>query len=151
MLIDQEIKWRLGHQLIEFDGVDSKATTVLGATGVVFGLVANAAVTFDHAPVPARVMLYLALLVLLGGLAVGVRNLWPRLHAVVPEPSVFLKTYRTKSGLDTLQELSATRCLAFENNKPVLSSKVGLLRNQMILLVVAGLSVTLAYLGRAIL
>ncbi len=149
-LLDREITSRLAYQMTELDGLDSKATTVLGAAGVLVGLIANAVRDFDPpAPSQARLVLYGAFVVLLAGIGVGVWNLWPLRPNLVPDPDHLLKQYADKGATETHGALAATRAQAFTGNRALVRGKARLLRAQLLLLLAGAACVAGAYLFRA--
>ena len=147
-LLDSEIGRRLDYQMTELDGLDAKATTVLAATGVVFGLVGTGLQAFDTSSLPARATFYLALVLLVAGLAAGVRNLWPQRPMFVPEPGPFLSQYWAKSASETRAVLARTRAEAFRINVPFVEDKARWLRRQMIVLVIGAIGLAAAYIYR---
>jgi hypothetical protein len=148
-LLDHEVGRRLDYQMTELDGLDAKATTVLAATGVVFGLAGTGLQAFDTSSVVAVATVYLALVLLVAGLGAGVRNLWPQRPMIVPEPEPFLRQYWDKSTPETRTALAFTRAKAFTMNKPFVEAKARWLRVQMIVLVIGAICLAGAYIYRA--
>jgi hypothetical protein len=137
LLLDQ-VEGRLGTQREEWEGLDRKATTILGATGVVFGLVVNSAQPLNAASDLGTRILLSALVVLAGGLVIGILSLAPRRIASVPEPTPLLANYAGASTDLTLGTLITTKAQVFDFNRKVLDSKLRFLVVQMILLAVGG-------------
>jgi hypothetical protein len=136
--------------MTELDGLDSKTTTVLGAAGVLIGLIANAVRDFDPpAPPPARLVLYGAFVILLAAIGAGVWNLWPLRPSLVPDPVHLLKQYADKGATETRGVLAATRAEAFNGNLTLVRGKARLLRAQLILLLAGAACVAGAFLFRA--
>jgi hypothetical protein len=137
-LLLEQVEGRIGVQFDELDGLDRKATTVLGATGVLLGLVINNAGHFASSPLPVPLAYYAALLVLAAGLIAGVVTFWPRPIFAVPELRAFLDQHGTRFPEDTLGELISTKAKAFDDNKPVVKTKGTRLRVQLVLLALGG-------------
>ncbi len=84
-LLDREVRGRLDYQLTEVDGLDTKATTVLAASGVFLGLVVTGTKAIVHPALVTTVTLDTALLVLTVCLFIGAYVIWPREVRVVPK------------------------------------------------------------------
>jgi hypothetical protein len=144
LLLDQ-VEGRLKVQSEELDGLDRKATTILGATGVVLGLVISNASDFATSPCPVPYLFYGALVVLAAGLVAGVWTLWPRSFQVVPEPGPFLAEHQSKTPEHTIGELVKTKADVFVFNKKVVETKADRIRLQMVLLALGGILLVGAY------
>ncbi len=142
-LLLEQVDARMRAQSDEWDGLDRKATTVLAANGVILGLVINNAGSFAASPPVVSLAFYASLAVLAIALVAGIRSLWPRAFAVVPEPQQFLDQHAKQSPEQTMGELASTKAKAFGDNKAAASTKVGRVRWQMALLALgAGLLVS---------
>jgi hypothetical protein len=109
MLLLEQVEGRLGSQREEWEGLDRKATTILGATGVVFGLVVNSAEPVTPASDVGPRVLLSALIVLVGGVVIGIMSLAPRRIANVPEPTPLITDYAGVSTDLTLGTLITTK------------------------------------------
>jgi hypothetical protein len=137
-LLLAQVEARIRDQRDEWDGMDRKSATLLGVTGVLFGLVVNNADKLAAAPDPAPRFLLSALVVLVGGIVVGILTLSPRVFANVPEPGPLLEHYVDADYERTLGVLVATKAQTFGLNRPVLTSKLRFLVVQMALLAIGG-------------
>jgi len=148
VLLLAQVEARIGDQRDEWEGMDRKSTTILGATGVLFGLVVNNADKLVASPDPAPRFLLSALVVLVGGIVVGMLTLAPRRIANVPEPVPLLEHYAGAEHDRTLGVLVATKAQTFGLNRPVLASKLRFLVVQMALLAIgAGFLVVALLIG----
>jgi hypothetical protein len=143
-LLLEQVEGRLGTQREEWDGLDRKATTILGATGVLFGLVVNNADPLATTPQPGPRLFLASLVVLIGGVVVGILCLAPRRIANVPEPTPLVRGYASATTDLTLGTLTTTKAQVFDFNRSVLESKLRFLVVQMALLVIGGALLTAA-------
>jgi hypothetical protein len=142
-LLDAAVEGRLAAQHDEWDGIERKGTTILGATGVLLGLVVNNGGNLGAYPGPAPLLFGLAVLALSAGVLAGVVTIWPRDFAIVPEPADLLDVYAAKATDFTIGTLLRTKQKAFEKNRRGLQPKVLAIRAQLILLAVGAVALLL--------
>lgn len=145
-LLDREVRGRLDYQLTEVDGLDTKATTVLAASGVFLGLVVTGTKASVHPALVTTLTLDAALLVLTVCLFIGAYVIWPREVRVVPNPTELVTNYTGKSLEKTLADLIGTRKDAYVLNGPLLRKKSFWLKGQMLGLAFAGALIAVSLL-----
>ncbi len=145
-LLNEELHKRAELQSDELEGLDRKASTVLGATGVVLALVVNNARQFHTVSGEARNVFFGSLVILAVGLVVGLLTLFPRDIKVVPNPRHLLEQYYAASTEETLAQLAVTRLRAFEENRGFSLRKGWGVRAQIVLLASGGTILVAAYL-----
>jgi hypothetical protein len=138
-LLLEQVDQRVRYQRDEWDGLDRKATTVLATTGVLLGLVVNNATYLSGTPPPGPFVFFLALGALVVALVAGVVALWPREFRVVPEPKPFVDAYAGEPTDKTLGTLVSTKAMYFAENRGPMTTKLRLLRGQVVLVTLAGL------------
>jgi hypothetical protein len=144
-LLLEQVDARLEIQVRSLESLDEKATTILGATGVVLGLVLASGDDFSSANQPVPAFYYGALVALAIGLVIGVKTLWPQGLSVVPEPKVLVNDYYGRSLEQTIADLLPTKRDAFAENVELSEAKGRGLRVQMVIVAVGGILLVAAY------
>lgn len=136
-LLLAQLDAELASQLGAWDQIERKGTTMLGATGVLLGLVVSNSKTFEAYPDPAPALYLIALFVLVAGLVAGVVMIWPRDFQELSGPDALLK-YDDDTTEHTVGVLLTTKAEAYKANINPMWWKVRAAMAQMVLLAVAG-------------
>jgi hypothetical protein len=133
------------RQIDDCGALDAKAATLLGAAGVILGLLGGLSVAHADRTEVALAVLMTAVLILT--MVCLVRTLWVRSWDLPPRPSGF-REYFGKPETDVLQTLYDACDNAHEGNRKVLTEKVKWLRLAFLLLLADGLVAAVFFVRR---